>query len=224
MTLIERIKEELTIEDCLSHFGADVPAWRSRPFNIKCFLPGHEDVNPSMTIYPQEARTWCHGCQRGGDVLDITALMLNTDIKGAVEYWSRRLNLEDRRPTAEETARAHQARMRREIRNVCHAFSHAVEKDMPKPLDPELLTIFDACYASKDAIDEHAWRDGGPKDKAEASAYVQELKRWRELWEGLLAGANGEGIPVGITSPPIPGHIPPPSFLYPPLYPVQIKK
>ncbi|MFW6113354.1 MAG: CHC2 zinc finger domain-containing protein [Actinomycetota bacterium] len=222
MTLIERIKEELTLEAVLDHFGAEVPAWRSRPFNIRCFLPGHEDMNPSTTIYPQEGRAWCHGCQRGGDILDLTAIMLNTDIKGAVEYWSRRLNLEARRPSAEEAARRHRARARRRIRERCHAFSRVVEKDMPRPRDPSLLSAWDAAWCSKDAIDEHAWLNGGPKDKAEAEAYIRELKAWRERWETFLVEMNG-GWGGRIKSLAHGGLYRRLSFFYPPMYPVEMR-
>lgn len=219
MSLIERIKEEIDLEACLEHFGADVPAWRSRPFNVRCFLPGHDDMNPSMTIYPQEGRAWCHGCNRGGDVLDITSLFLQRDMREAVAYWAGRLGITPSPPTPGEARRARHARTLREIRQRCHNFSHAIERGMPKPLDPDMLSAWDACYAAKDYIDGKTWRGGGPRDKAEAVAYIEELKRWRRLWEGLLAGVNGGAWGGAVKSRAIRKTIPRPQL---PLHSVNV--
>lgn len=41
MTLIERIKEELTLEACLDHFGVEVPPRGRDPVMVRC--PWHED-------------------------------------------------------------------------------------------------------------------------------------------------------------------------------------
>lgn len=215
MSLIERIKEELTLEAVLDHFGAEVPTWRSRPFNVRCFLPGHDDVNPSMTIYPQEGRAWCYGCQRGGDLLDISAIMLNTDVRGGVKYWADRLGLQGFPISREERKRMHRDRVAREIKRRCHHFSHAIERGMPRPLGPDLVELWHYAFEVKDQIDEKAWQDGGPRDKQAAIPYVRELKVWRKRWSRLLAEANGEGW-EGAKSLAQVKPIPPPSFLHPP--------
>ncbi|MFW6113895.1 MAG: CHC2 zinc finger domain-containing protein [Actinomycetota bacterium] len=189
MTLIEEIKETVSIEDCLEHFGVHVPARGRDPVMVRC--PWHEDKSPSLAVYRKQGRAWCYSCNKGGDVVDCTALFMQRNIKDAVHYWADRLHLSPSRPTAEEAARAYQARMRRQMRDVCHVFSHVVEKDMPRPRDPSLLSAWDTAFQSKDAIDERAWRDGGPKNKAEAARCVVELKHWRETWETLLVEING---------------------------------
>lgn len=38
----------------------------------QCPLPAHDDSNPSFVVYLGQDRAWCYGCQRGGDVIDLT--------------------------------------------------------------------------------------------------------------------------------------------------------
>jgi DNA primase len=37
----------------------------------RCPLPDHEDKTPSFTINPEKNLWFCHGCVRGGDVVDL---------------------------------------------------------------------------------------------------------------------------------------------------------
>jgi DNA primase len=37
----------------------------------RCPLPDHEDKTPSFTINPEKNLWFCHGCVRGGDVIDL---------------------------------------------------------------------------------------------------------------------------------------------------------
>ena len=181
---------------------------------VRC--PWHEDKTPSLAVYRRQGRAWCYSCNRGGDALDITSHFLQRDIREAVRYWSHYLHLDTSPPTAGEARRARHARTLREIRQRCHNFSHAIERGMPKPLDPDMLSAWDACYAAKDYIDGKTWRGGGPRDKAEAVAYIEELKRWRRTWEGLLAEVSGGAWGGAVKSPAIRKTIPRPSFLYTP--------
>ncbi len=48
--------------------------WKAR-----CPLPGHEDKTPSFKIDETKNVAFCHGCQRGGDVLKLTQFMLNLE-------------------------------------------------------------------------------------------------------------------------------------------------
>jgi len=187
MGLIAEIKGRLGIEDTLRHFGLSVPSRSRDPVMARC--PWHEDRVPSLAVYRRKGRAWCYACNKGGDVLDITALMLNTDIKGAVDYWAGRLRL--RSPRREDLRPGPHARIRR-LRKACRRASHEIERGMPRPLDPELLSAWDAAYAAKAAVDERAWRDGGPQNKAEAIAYLRELVAWRARWGRLLAEIGGD--------------------------------
>lgn len=155
--------------------------------------PWHEDRTPSMAVYRKQGRAWCFSCSKGGDVLDVTTIMLNTDVRGAVRYRSHRLNLSPSRPSAEEMARIHRERERRRIREVCRRLSYAVERGMPRPHDPDLIELWDYAFTAKESIDEQWWKDDGPSTKEEVKEYVSELQAWRKRWEDLLRGANGEG-------------------------------
>jgi hypothetical protein len=39
-----------------------------------CILPDHEDKTPSFTINPEKNVWFCHGCVRGGDVVELARL------------------------------------------------------------------------------------------------------------------------------------------------------
>ncbi|MGC4107022.1 MAG: CHC2 zinc finger domain-containing protein [Thermomicrobiales bacterium] len=60
----------------IEQFCADLLAMRleGRGARLKgrCPLPGHNDDDPSFTVYVSDNRTWCFGCWRGGDVIDLT--------------------------------------------------------------------------------------------------------------------------------------------------------
>lgn len=189
MNAIEAIKQQISIEGCLIHFGVEIPPRGRDPVMVRC--PWHEDGDPSMAVYRKKGRAWCFACNRGGDVLDITGIQLNTDIKGAVTYWSHRLRIVPSSSTASETARARRVRTLRRIRERCHAFSRAVERGMPRPHEPELLSLWDACYEAKDAIDERYRHGRGLKNKEQAMAYLKELRAWRARWGELLYTPKG---------------------------------
>lgn len=40
----------------------------------RCPLPDHEDRTPSFHVYPGDDRWHCFGCNRGGDIFDLTGL------------------------------------------------------------------------------------------------------------------------------------------------------
>jgi len=48
------------------------PAGRNRMKTL-CCLPGHREHTPSMVVYLDQGRAWCYGCNRGGDIFDLTA-------------------------------------------------------------------------------------------------------------------------------------------------------
>ena len=45
--------------------------------------PIHDDRHPSLTVYPEDQRWWCFGCNRGGDVFDFIMAVENIDFKQA---------------------------------------------------------------------------------------------------------------------------------------------
>lgn len=69
---IQRFCEEL----CLMQL---IPASRGR-WRGRCPLPGHrKEKTPSFFLYEDTDSAYCYGCGRGGDVLQLTKFMLNTD-------------------------------------------------------------------------------------------------------------------------------------------------
>ncbi len=40
----------------------------------RCPLPGHDDHDPSFTIYVDNNNAWCFGCGRGGDSIELAGL------------------------------------------------------------------------------------------------------------------------------------------------------
>lgn len=190
MSLIDEIKQSVTIEAALEHFGVEVPPRGRDPVMVRC--PWHDERNPSMAVYRKRGRAWCYSCQKGGDVIDVTAIFLTRGIKEAVTYWADRLGLSRRIPTAEEVAEARRARERQRLRMVCHSWSQLVERGMPRPRDPDLLSIWDAAHRAKDGLDEFLLRDGGVKTRAQALAYMRQTLKWRKRWEPLLEEANGD--------------------------------
>lgn len=59
--------------------GLDVP---DRGTTICCPLPGHEDFTPSFTVYPGDRGVWCHGCQRGGGIIELAGLLWDQPTSG----------------------------------------------------------------------------------------------------------------------------------------------
>ena len=49
---------------------------------ICCPLPGHDDSTPSFTVYPGERGVWCHGCQRGGGIVELAGLLWDQPTSG----------------------------------------------------------------------------------------------------------------------------------------------
>ena len=48
--------------------------------------PFHEDRKPSFTVYPQQGRYFCYGCQKSGDVINFIQEIQNVEFKDAVNF------------------------------------------------------------------------------------------------------------------------------------------
>ena len=57
----------------------DVP---DRGATITCPFPGHDDATPSFTVYPADRGVWCHGCQRGGGIIELAGLLWDQPTSG----------------------------------------------------------------------------------------------------------------------------------------------
>jgi hypothetical protein len=49
----------------------------------RCVLPDHEDRSPSFTVNPEKNLFFCHGCLRGGDVVELARLVWGYDEREA---------------------------------------------------------------------------------------------------------------------------------------------
>jgi hypothetical protein len=49
----------------------------------RCPLPNHEDRSPSFTVNPEKNVFFCHGCLRGGDVVELARLTWEYDQRAA---------------------------------------------------------------------------------------------------------------------------------------------
>jgi DNA primase len=49
----------------------------------RCVLPDHEDRSPSFTVNPEKNVFFCHGCLRGGDVVELARLAWGYDQREA---------------------------------------------------------------------------------------------------------------------------------------------
>ncbi len=54
--------------------AARITATGQDRWKAHCPFPDHEDRTPSFTIYLRDNKAWCHGCNRGGDIFDLTAI------------------------------------------------------------------------------------------------------------------------------------------------------
>jgi DNA primase len=69
------LAERLTAPGGLRRVGKE---WASR-----CPLPGHEDRSPSFTVNLEKNVFFCHGCLRGGDVVELARLAWSYDQRDA---------------------------------------------------------------------------------------------------------------------------------------------
>jgi len=185
---IEEVKAQITIEEALSHFGVDVPPRGRDLVMVRC--PWHEDRTPSLAVYRQEGRAWCFACQKGGDVLDVTALFLHADLKGAVDYWVDRLGIPLKRCLPKKgEARLLQKlefeRQKRRCKEIAERLSLRVEQTLPKPRDCEELRLFDVVYKYKEKLDRGIEWIETPGD---LEAYKKGLVRWLEWASEVLQG------------------------------------
>lgn len=49
----------------------------------RCLIPDHEDRSPSFMVNPEENVWFCHGCLRGGDVVELARLAWGYDQRDA---------------------------------------------------------------------------------------------------------------------------------------------
>ena len=70
--VIDEAKEKVPTVDLAERLcGPDNMRRVGRERVGRCPLPDHEDKTPSFTVNPEKNVFFCHGCVRGGDVIDL---------------------------------------------------------------------------------------------------------------------------------------------------------
>lgn len=75
---IERVKARWPIDTFLTQsLGCKLIPKRNGQFLTRCPLPYHNDSTPSFHVDTTKNVGYCFGCQRGGDVIELTRWLLN---------------------------------------------------------------------------------------------------------------------------------------------------
>jgi len=79
-----------------------------------CPFLGHEDQNPSFSIYPADNRCWCHRCAKGGSSIDLVAYAQGVSVSGAIAWLRSQFYLDNQTSSPgilrKSVSLAHQAR------------------------------------------------------------------------------------------------------------------
>jgi DNA primase len=127
----------------------------------RCVLPDHEDRSPSFTVNPEKNVWFCHGCLRGGDVVELARLASEYDERDA-HVAAAMLLMEfghevPPRPPSWHGRQSRQERARRAIEN---AKARRVQRRIYRwILAPPLANIEDEGERREEIG--HAWEDAG---------------------------------------------------------------
>jgi hypothetical protein len=81
-SVIEEAKAKVATIDLADRLLAESSGrWRKvgDEWTMNCVLPGHADRSPSFTVSPDKNVWFCHGCLRGGDVIELAQRAWNID-------------------------------------------------------------------------------------------------------------------------------------------------
>lgn len=77
---VESIKAHADIIAIIESYGLKL---KKAGHNFKVCCPFHTEKTPSFTVYPEENRFHCYGCQADGDVFEFVMKIDNCDFKTA---------------------------------------------------------------------------------------------------------------------------------------------
>jgi DNA primase len=81
---IDAAKEAVPVIDLADRLGGPGSLRRvGKEWVGRCLIPGHEDRSPSFTVNPEKNVWFCHGCLRGGDVVELARLAWGYDQRDA---------------------------------------------------------------------------------------------------------------------------------------------
>lgn len=89
--IIATIKARVSIADVLDWY-TEVFTHKSK-WTYRCTLHG-EDRHPSGVIYPDEQRSWCFVCNRGGDIFDVVKLFERLELSQAIAKLARYIGID----------------------------------------------------------------------------------------------------------------------------------
>jgi DNA primase len=79
-TVIEEAKARVPTIDLADRIaGAGKMRRVGAEWVTNCLLPDHQDRSPSFTVNPDKNVWWCHGCLRGGDVVELARFVWDYD-------------------------------------------------------------------------------------------------------------------------------------------------
>jgi len=185
MSIIDRIKGHVSIFVGGDILGLDIPH-RDRQSVFLCPFPDHEDTHPSAMLYPHSDRIWCFGCNRGGDILDITQIVRGGDINDAIDFWKRRLNIEDGEPI--DYAEIAKRKERQIVQGAYRTWRRESEQLLPKPTI-ETIWLFDGVWLEKDRIDAEY---GEVSTKDGLKEYIGELTEWLRWGKKVVGDEDGK--------------------------------
>ena len=81
---IDEAKRLVPVIDLADKIGGHASLRRvGKEWAGRCPLPDHEDRSPSFTVNPEKNVFFCHGCLRGGDVVELARLARGYDRRDA---------------------------------------------------------------------------------------------------------------------------------------------
>ncbi len=86
---IEKVSEKVDIVSLALEYGLDLIQQTNGEYI--CVCPFHEDINPSMRIYPQSNSFYCFGCQAGSSIFEFVMQMENIEFKDALYRLAERV-------------------------------------------------------------------------------------------------------------------------------------
>ena len=78
---LDRVKRDHLIVDELSRRGIRPSRSYGNQVVYRCPLPGHDDHDPSFTVYRDTNTFKCYGCDKSGSIIDLVALLEDRDPK-----------------------------------------------------------------------------------------------------------------------------------------------
>lgn len=79
-------KETIRARNPIKDVVGEVVELKQVGTSLQGLCPFHDDRNPSFTVYPDQGKWKCFGCDKGGDVFNFVMLLEGLDFKGALEY------------------------------------------------------------------------------------------------------------------------------------------